>query len=344
MNCLGKIIKPISLTSSQFRLNNTLLSAGQVLERVGNNSSLTLKAGSDSSSDIFCWVRFDCALGTIIIGLGQFSLRSIISRVDSSEDPSTLKEASLLLVLVEAASDTWVSRLEKSIDAKISLHSISFEMPDQLKYEVRLSFQVYRSGLKVENMLLLGDEAVTASLCNAIEEILPADTDHDVGKIPAIPVLASLGSTEVLHRDLRGLEAGDVIFITRQTRSNPDELTLKIGARHTVVGTYHKDGICVIFDEENNLMVENKSNSDNSEPVGNMAVRLDFDIGSVEIDIKDLQNVTEGYVFAMDRNAKAPVVIRCGTRIVGSGELVEINGKQLAVRLVTMSSTGSQDE
>lgn len=56
-------------------------------------------------------------------------------------------------------------------------------------------------------------------------------------------------------------------------------------------------------------------------------VRLTFDVGEREITLGDLRSIQPGYVFNLGRDPRSMVSIRANGRLVGEGELVDIEGR-----------------
>jgi type III secretion protein Q len=56
-------------------------------------------------------------------------------------------------------------------------------------------------------------------------------------------------------------------------------------------------------------------------------VRLTFDVGEREISLGDLKSIQPGYVFNLGRDPRSVVSIRANGRLIGEGELVDIEGR-----------------
>ena len=71
-----------------------------------------------------------------------------------------------------------------------------------------------------------------------------------------------------------------------------------------------------------------------------LPVTLVFVAGETEIELGDLRGLAPGYVFALPRPVDRHVEIRANGRTIGSGELVEIDGR-IGVRVLACSLRGS---
>ena len=337
MNLLAKSIAPTKLTSAQVLLNNALLSVSRRIAFNSYESPLTLRSGPDGNNNAAYWITIRNALGEITIGLGSVVLQSLVNTVEDLETLNGVEDICRFLILIEIGADAWITELEKVCGSDISITSLNLKAPPLMDNQHVLNYRVFCAGTEVESLQLRCSVALLEPLCRVMD-IMVSNTKFTYRKNDAsIPVLAWLGSTEISRQNVTALEAGDVLIFTAQGRSSVDEVLIKVGTRHKLLGTYHRDGIRIIYDEEERLMVEEENGEEAIEPVGSMAVRLDFDVGCSEITINELQHLTEGYVLRINRSSIAPVNIRCGPRIIGTGELVEIDGEQLAVRLVSVS-------
>ena len=67
--------------------------------------------------------------------------------------------------------------------------------------------------------------------------------------------------------------------------------------------------------------------------VDNLPVTLVFIAGETEVALRDLQQIAPGYVFALRQPVDRHVEIRANGRAIGTGELVELDGR-VGVRIL----------
>ena len=96
----------------------------------------------------------------------------------------------------------------------------------------------------------------------------------------------------------------------------------------------------VMFDYDGNL--ENLNN-EAQEPeqvnaLDDLPIELNFDIGSIPISLRELKCVREGFIFEIQSPGHNPVRIRVNGKLIGSGELVQLNGC-MGVRVLDMPRT-----
>ena len=69
--------------------------------------------------------------------------------------------------------------------------------------------------------------------------------------------------------------------------------------------------------------------------VGDLPVKLTFDIGDMELPFHEVESLTAGYIINLQESFSEVVKIRSQNRVIGTGELVDINGK-VGVRVISL--------
>ncbi len=64
-----------------------------------------------------------------------------------------------------------------------------------------------------------------------------------------------------------------------------------------------------------------------SELLDKLPVDLVFEVGRLEITAKELTTLQAGFTFLLDRSPTAPVTIRANGRVIGRGELVQVDDR-----------------
>jgi len=154
----------------------------------------------------------------------------------------------------------------------------------------------------------------------------------------AIPALSG--------RDWRALRPGDAIVVGRSGR--PPALQARAAGRFwplaqapsgwRVEGGAQPLPANPSSSPENAKMSENDDNTAVAEdPARSLPVRVEFEIGQVELSLGELADLQPGYVFALPAHLEgANVVIRANGRASGRGEVVAV-GETLGVRLLSWS-------
>lgn len=176
-----------------------------------------------------------------------------------------------------------------------------------------------------------------------VDEMLPAHWRRLPATVSiafAIPALSG--------RDWRSLRPGDAIVVGRSVRPPPLQAQAA-GRAWPLAATsngWRVEGAAQPLPPNPTSLPERKmsENDDNTataaaveDPARNLPVRVEFEIGQVELSLGELADLQPGYVFALPAQLEgANVVIRANGRSSGRGEVVAV-GDTLGVRLLSWS-------
>lgn len=143
-----------------------------------------------------------------------------------------------------------------------------------------------------------------------------------------IPMALVLGWVDLAAGTLPQIEARDVLVL--------DECLLSRGGQELMVHLGNHLGLRCEIDGPALRVLEGvkeiMSDATVSMAAGggvldDIPVRLTFDVGEREISLGDLKSLLPGYVFNLGRDPKSVVSIRANGRLIGEGELVDIEGR-----------------
>ena len=75
---------------------------------------------------------------------------------------------------------------------------------------------------------------------------------------------------------------------------------------------------------------------DDSAGFGDLPVRLHFDLGERQLTLSELMVIGPGHVFDLGRELKRAVIIRANGKVIGEGELVDVDG-QIGVSVLSLT-------
>lgn len=143
-----------------------------------------------------------------------------------------------------------------------------------------------------------------------------------------IPMTLVLGWVDLAAGTLPQIEARDVLMLDEcLLRDGGQELLVHLGShlglRCAIDGTELRvlEGVKEIMSDATVSMAAGGGVLDD------IPVRLSFDVGEREISLGDLRSLLPGYVFNLGRDPKSVVSIRANGRLIGEGELVDIEGR-----------------
>ena len=86
-------------------------------------------------------------------------------------------------------------------------------------------------------------------------------------------------------------------------------------------------------------MTDEHANDEAIASIDEIPVRLTFDLGDLVMPFKEVQSLTQGTTIDLNVPVTHAVTIRSLNRVIGTGELVDIDG-QMGVRIVKLFSKG----
>jgi type III secretion protein Q len=148
----------------------------------------------------------------------------------------------------------------------------------------------------------------------------------------AIPVRGELGWVDLSLTELSGLEPGDVVLPDSWwgTKDLP-RAAVHAGNRIFMATVDAESRFAEVesFKEINvDQIIEASTVSDGLDAdLGQVPVRVTFDLGEQVISLEELATIAPGYVFDLGGRPQDAVVVRANGQRVGEGELVEIEGR-----------------
>ena len=159
---------------------------------------------------------------------------------------------------------------------------------------------------------------------------------HDTRQLP-VRMQLCLGETELPLRQLQSLQRGDVVFLMRPFIQNQQQLYLRNeSARGPWWGIPTRlEGTTLHILQAPHVMTSTDSSLNSSETdtgdaelsIDQIPIRLSFDVGSKVVTLQELQTMQSGQTLDLGRPAQEYVTVRANGAVVGTGQLVEIDGR-----------------
>ncbi len=243
------------------------------------------------------------------------------------------------LVCVSYVLAAWFEQLEGLLGRTVSLTGLAYRRVLEVPGE-SLFFELEEGATGVRRQgCLVPEDAVAWTLLEQLtghlsESVLPESQDDD-----AVSVRFVLGSSRVTRAQTEALRPGWVILLQ----------TLRAGQRG--FGVVSTDGTDLArfaiergsarahrIGEEHEVKVALVDEVDvEQQTLDEVKVEMGFEIGGALVSLAELRAMAPGDVLELARPIEeCSVRIRCGERVVGSGELVDLDGV-LGVRIVTLN-------
>lgn len=184
---------------------------------------------------------------------------------------------------------------------------------------------------------LRGSLRLSANLARRLIELAQDRPAADGGlAVDELPLTGrvELGRTWLSAAELGGLEPHDVVLIRRH-QWDQDLVTIIISADLRYTARVADSALTIVAEEavpsneENEAQPPERALSDLEE----VSVPVTFDLGQLDLTIGELRRVREGYVVNLQRPLDGAVALRVNGRLIGRGELVDIEGS-LGVRVI----------
>ena len=160
-------------------------------------------------------------------------------------------------------------------------------------------------------------------------------------------LIFSLGTAILPLRDIDRLKPGDVILPNAPPLA-AGKACLVLADRWLAEAAFTTAELTLtthLRDTRPSSMETDSMNTPTSDPrpddisLGELPLRLTFEIGRADLPVDEIQSLAPGYVFALAREPGQSVDICVSGRRIGTGELVQI-GEQLGVRLNRLGQHG----
>lgn len=146
----------------------------------------------------------------------------------------------------------------------------------------------------------------------------------------ALPLVVQLlvGWVDLPASTLQQIELRDVLVLDECLLSGGgQELLLHLGAHLGLNCEIEGQSLRVLEGVKEIMSDATVSLAGAAGVLDDIPIRLSFDVGEREITLGDLRSIQPGYVFNLGRDPRGVVNIRANGRLVGEGELVDIEGR-----------------
>ena len=240
--------------------------------------------------------------------------------------------------------------LEDLTGLHITIKKIIKELPRMNVPGLLLLSLSNHEGDRLESQLLFG-EAISSQVFSLVQRLTDKVTDN----INDLSVIARLefGSTDLSLNDIQTLEKGDVIFVDHLLSTNLSIFRAIIDPNLIVVVRIEDSNFMVeevITDNNSEHMDSGLDNPDNvssnndisenaqSDLINKLQVNITFELGSISVALDELRQLQTGSIIPLNRPLGKAVNIYNNGRLLGIGELVDIENK-LGVRIVGLSGS-----
>lgn len=268
------------------------------------------------------YVECDWGGARMHVGVGSAALQRLAAAALPGDEPAHWPVAVQLAALEYALSDL-ACVLEQATRRSLRLVAIG-ERPRDVALEAYGWRAV--SGEGEFGGPLLADPAAARFLATALRDHPVAANDADWDALP-LRMRLVVGWVDLSAGTLRGLARHDVVVLDECLVSADDRLVVLLGPRLGLPCALRGSELHVLEGVQEIMADVDDSVAAASGLIDDVPVRLTFDLGEREISLGDLRTLQPGYLFNLGRDPRSTVSIRANGRLIGDGELVDIEGR-----------------
>ncbi|MBC7599802.1 MAG: type III secretion system cytoplasmic ring protein SctQ [Polaromonas sp.] len=277
---------------------------------------------ASASTPSECFLECDWGGARAFAGMDRESLHRLAANAMPGADPVDWPMP-VLLAALEFAASALAAEVEGASRKSLRIVAMGGR-PSAVGLEA-YGWQAESQDSSLEGELLL-DSAASRFLATALREqpCIPTAIEWDV-----LPLQARLvaGWVDLSSGALRGIARRDVLLLDECLLSGGSRLMLMLGPRLGVLCALTGCALQVLEGVHEIMADVDDTVAATSGLIDDVPVRLTFDLGEREISLGDLRSLQPGYLFNLGRDPRSTVSIRANGRLIGDGELVDIEGR-----------------
>ena len=185
-------------------------------------------------------------------------------------------------------------------------------------------------------------------LAGVLSKLPAADNDLDVDSLP-IRTSVTVGRAVLTAAELHSLQLYDVVMLDQYLVDSTGELWLTVPGSQSL-RVRQEESSLIVTHGWTSIMTQTTDQPAEAEPqpveggfldVDAIPVRLTFELGERQLTLGELRRLQPGETFDLHRPlADGPVMVRANGALIGTGELVEIDGR-IGVSLSSLGKVGA---
>ncbi|PIE00568.1 MAG: YscQ/HrcQ family type III secretion apparatus protein [Thiothrix nivea] len=337
--------KPAAWSAPAMRINNLLLNKSQAYSfQLDENRLLRLRLfpGEVQRQHIFP-IGLTLGIGDSTAGLwlSDWPVPDNI-RVFIPEGMLSRLPENLGLAITENAMDALLTQGENALASKITLQSLSVEQNSRL-YTLPVGFELIEANrtkpegrnIRTISGLLMLEERLYPLLQERMR-FWPSDMNEG-WEMLEIRVHLEIGQTRLTIEEINKLAVSDVLLPDSNDFHNNQQLRLRLTADMACLAQLNmseEQHKTLTITTDWNAMTDEEQQS-NAEQINKVPVQLTFDLGHKTMSFNELKQLRPGYVMDLPGNLPEVVKIRAQNKQIGTGELVEIDGR-IGIRILSL--------
>ena len=269
-----------------------------------------------------CYLECDWGGARVLIGIGRAPLEMLAGVAMPGDVPAQWPMPVLLAALEFAATE-----LAEAIEGatRKSLRIVGVAQRPAAKGFETYGWRAWTPDHEVGGELLLDDTACRF-MAAALRDQPAVQFDAGWDALP-VRLRLTVGWVDLSASALRAIARRDVVLLDECLLSQDNRLVLQLGPRLGVLCGLEACALQVLEGVQEIMADVDDTLAATSGLMDDVPVRLTFDLGEREISLGDLRTLQPGYLFNLGRDPRSTVTIRANGRLIGDGELVDIEGR-----------------
>jgi type III secretion system YscQ/HrcQ family protein len=329
------------LAMHSVRLNNLLLNKtvgyGFALDE-SNIFRFRMTPGNISDQSI-CPISLTLEMGNTTAGL-WLSGWPMAERIIQFVPDSMLQKLpeNLAISVIESALAPLLRQAEQGLGLKIGIQSMSAGLQSPL-YSMPFGFEMQVASTTDNTLTFqgIGLLLLDPQLYPHIQQRLglwPSETNPDWEE-QQTPARLEISRTVLTMHDLNQLQPADLILLEDTRFQQHGMIKLRLDSGYYCEASFTSgEKTALTINSMWNPMSDNEQKQ-NVEHLSQIPVNLSFDLGQKTLSFNEVRQLHPGYILELGMTLPEIVQIRAQNRLIGTGELIEINGR-VGVRIINL--------
>lgn len=252
-------------------------------------------------------------------------LNRFLTKANLADLPLELHNA-----VIEAALDYELTFFERMLEVPLEITGIDQQLSEEDDFTVLFSLIWENHNYPIEGFLSFKQPLLPLFL--KVFEKIPKPKEHNWDLLSK-KISFEIGSTQLSAAMLQEFAVGDVVFLDDCPLLQKNTVFLPITSNLSLEGQI-KGNLIVINERCKDIEMDEKKPE--LIDMDNLPIDLVFEVGEREVSLAELKTLQPGYAFALDTSLEKPVTIRANGHRIGTGELLDINGR-IGVRVLELS-------
>lgn len=323
------------------RLNNLLLNKtmGYTMPIADEKLLRFRLAPGILSNQAACPVNLTLELGNTIAGL-WLSDWPLVERIRQFLPENLLKKLpeNLAISVIENALESIIQYAEQGLGLKIAIQSTSAEAESSL-YSMPLGFEMQIADQATSDVQFQGEGLLILDpqLYPHIQERLsfwPSEINTDWEQHATL-LRIEISRTTFTMQEINQLQPFDLILLEDTRFHTEGAVRLYLDSAYCCEAMFNSPTKNYLTIKTDWTPMSDNEQKQAIEHISQIPVQLSFDLGQKTLSFNEVRQIRPGYVLELSTNLPEVVQIRSQNRLIGTGELVEINGR-IGVRVLNL--------